>query len=229
MFNVVTELIVGDNAHLRYVCGQELSARRSWIFGAQRAEVGRDGVARLGRARLRLGARPGADGDAARRRGRRGAGHRRVRDPRLASTSTSTRPRSTLRRTRPRISRSAASCTGRSTAVWKGNIIVDPGAQKTDAFQESRNLLLSKRAHADAIPGLEIQANDVRCTHAAAVAQVDPEQLFYLRSHGLPEEVAKRLVIEGFLAALVERFEQGPVRDVLAETLERRLALILGD
>ena len=77
---------------------------------------------------------------------------------------------------------------GRSSAVWKGNIIVDPGAQKTDAFQESRNLLISKRAHADAIPGLEIQANDVRCTHAAAVAQVDPEQLFYLRSHGLHED-----------------------------------------
>ena len=107
---------------------------------------------------------------------------------------------------------------GRSSAVWKGNIIVDPGAQKTDAFQESRNLLISKRAHADAIPGLEIQANDVRCTHAAAIAQVDPEQLFYLRSHGLPEDVAKRLVIEGFLAALVERFEAGPVREVLGET-----------
>jgi Fe-S cluster assembly protein SufD len=117
---------------------------------------------------------------------------------------------------------------GRATAVWRGNIIVDPGAQKTDAFQESRNLLISKRAHADAIPGLEIQANDVRCTHAAAVAQVDQEQLFYLRSHGLPESVAKRLVIEGFLAALVERFEQGPVREVLAGTLERRLSQILG-
>ena len=111
----------------------------------------------------------------------------------------------------------------RSSAVWKGNIIVDPGAQKTDAFQESRNLLISKRAHADAIPGLEIQANDVRCTHAAAVAQVDPEQLFYLRSHGMPEAVAKRLVIEGFLAALVERFEPGPVRELLAGALERRL------
>ncbi len=118
---------------------------------------------------------------------------------------------------------------GRSTAVWRGNIIVDPGAQRTDAFQESRNLLISKRAHADAIPGLEIQANDVRCTHAAAVAQVDPDQLFYLRSHGLPEDVAKRLVIEGFLSALVERFEAGPMREVLAETLDRRLALILGD
>jgi Fe-S cluster assembly protein SufD len=117
---------------------------------------------------------------------------------------------------------------GRSTAVWKGNIIVDPGAQRTDAFQESRNLLLSKRAHADAIPGLEIQANDVRCTHAAAIAQVDPDQLFYLRSHGLGEDTAKRLVIEGFLATLVERFEAGPVREVLGEALERRLGLILG-
>jgi Fe-S cluster assembly protein SufD len=116
---------------------------------------------------------------------------------------------------------------GRSTAVWKGNIIVDPGAQKTDAFQESRNLLISKRAHADAIPGLEIQANDVRCTHAAAVAQVDPEQLFYLRSHGLGEDEAKRLVIEGFLAALVERFEEGAVREQLADALERRLAVVL--
>jgi Fe-S cluster assembly protein SufD len=117
---------------------------------------------------------------------------------------------------------------GRSTAVWKGNIIVDPGAQKTDAFQESRNLLLSKRAHADAIPGLEIQANDVRCTHAAAVAQVDAEQLFYLRAHGLPEAQAKRLVIEGFLSALVERFERGPMRELLAGTLERRLNAVLG-
>ena len=145
-----------------------------------------------------------------------------------ASTSTSTPPRSTRRPTRPRTWRSAACSRTARRAVWKGNIIVDPGAQKTDAFQESRNLLLSKRAHADAIPGLEIQANDVRCTHAAAVAQVDAEQLFYLRSHGLREEIAKRLVIEGFLAALVERFEEGPVRKVLAAALEQRLNAVLG-
>ena len=69
----------------------------------------------------------------------------------------------------------------------------------------------------------------MRCTHAAAVAQVDPEQLFYLRSRGLREDVAKRLVIEGFLSALVERFEQGPVREQLTATLEHRLALILAD
>jgi Fe-S cluster assembly protein SufD len=118
---------------------------------------------------------------------------------------------------------------GRSTAVWKGNIIVDPGAQKTDAFQESRNLLVSRRAHADAIPGLEIQANDVRCTHAASIGQLDAEQIFYLRSRGLREDVARRLVIEGFLSALTERFEQGPMREMLAEALDRRLGLILAE
>ena len=70
-------------------------------------------------------------------------------------------------------------------------IRVDPGAQQTDAFQETRNLLLSTKAHADAIPGLEIEANDVRCTHAAAVAQIDREQLYYLRARGLDEEAAR--------------------------------------
>ena len=115
-----------------------------------------------------------------------------------------------------------------ATAVWRGMIKVDPGAQQTDAFQESRNLLLSTDAHADAIPGLEILADDVRCTHAAAIAQIDPEQLFYLRARGLSHDVAARLVTEGFLAELVERFEEGTMRDALAGALERRLAVVLG-
>jgi Fe-S cluster assembly protein SufD len=106
-------------------------------------------------------------------------------------------------------------------------IKVDPGAQQTDAFQECRNLLLSKKAHADAIPGLEILANDVRCTHAAAIAQIDKEQLFYLRSRGLDHGSATRLVIEGFMAELVERFEEGPMRVALGTALERRLATLL--
>ena len=114
-----------------------------------------------------------------------------------------------------------------STAVWRGMIKVDPGAQQTDAFQESRNLLLSKKAHADAIPGLEILANDVRCTHAAAIAQVDKEQLFYLTSRGLGDETAKALIIEGFLEALVERLAEGQVRDEISAALEKRLGEIL--
>ena len=116
----------------------------------------------------------------------------------------------------------------RSSVVWRGMIKVDEGAQQTDAFQESRNLLLSKKAHADAIPGLEILANDVRCTHAAAIAQLDREQLFYLRSRGLPEAQATRLVIEGFMQELLERFPEGPLREALADALERRLSLVLG-
>jgi Fe-S cluster assembly protein SufD len=225
--NVVTELIVGQNAHLRYVCGQGLS-ERSWIFGAQRAEVGRD--ATLDWVALGFGGRGGhvrmetrLEGEGADARvtgayashGRQHIDFDTTQEHAAPNTTSDLAFRGVLQ--------------GRSSAVWKGNIIVDPGAQKTDAFQESRNLLLSKRAHADAIPGLEIQANDVRCTHAAAVAQVDPEQLFYLRSHGLRPEQAKRLVIEGFLSALVERFEEGPVREVLAGTLERRLELILAE
>jgi Fe-S cluster assembly protein SufD len=225
VFNTVTELVVGDNSRLRYVCGQSLS-ERSWIFGAQRAEVGRDGSldwVALGfgsaRGRVRMETRLGGPGADARVTGAYATHARQhvdfdtTQEHAAPSTTSDLAFRGVLQ--------------GRSTAVWKGNIIVDPGAQKTDAFQESRNLLISKRAHADAIPGLEIQANDVRCTHAAAIAQVDPEQLFYLRAHGLGEDIAKRLVIEGFLSALVERFEAGRVREVLAAALERRLSLIL--
>ncbi len=226
VFNTVTELVVGDNARLRYVCGQGLS-ENSWIFGAQRAQVGRDASldwVALGfgsaRGHVRMETRLAGEGAEARVTGAYATHGRQHID--FDTTQEHAAPNTT----------SDLAFRGvlaeRSSAVWKGNIIVDPGAQKTDAFQESRNLLLSKRAHADAIPGLEIQANDVRCTHAAAVAQVDPEQLFYLRSRGLREEVAKRLVIEGFLSALVERFEVGPVRERLSEALERRLALVLG-
>jgi Fe-S cluster assembly protein SufD len=117
----------------------------------------------------------------------------------------------------------------RATAVWRGMIRVDPGAQQTDAFQESRNLLLSKRANADAIPGLEIEANDVRCTHAAAIAQIDPEQLFYLRTRGMPLPQAERLIIDGFLQELAERTGEGPLREALSDALDRRLAKILAD
>ncbi|MHB8657750.1 MAG: Fe-S cluster assembly protein SufD [Solirubrobacteraceae bacterium] len=226
MFNVVTELIVADNGRLRYVCGQDLS-ERSWIFGAQRAEVHRDASldwVALGfgsaRGRVRMQTKLAGQGAGARVTGAYATHARQHID--FDTTQEHAAPNTT----------SDLAFRGvlqdRSTAVWKGNIIVDPGAQKTDAFQDSRNLLLSKQAHADSIPGLEIQANDVRCTHAAAVAQVDPEQLFYLRSRGLTEDGAKRLVIEGFLSALVERFEQGPVREVLADALERRLELVLG-
>ena len=227
-FNTVIELLCSAmTPHLRYVCGQSLS-ERSWIFGAQRAEVGRDAAldwVALGfgstRGHVRMETRLAGAGADARvtgayaTHGRQHIDFDTTQEHAAPNTTSDLAFRGVLQ--------------GRSSAVWKGNIIVDPGAQKTDAFQESRNLLISKRAHADAIPGLEIQANDVRCTHAAAVAQVDPEQLFYLRSHGLPEPDAKRLVIEGFLAALVERFpSQGPVQDTPAGDRARAPARVHG-
>ena len=116
---------------------------------------------------------------------------------------------------------------GRSTAVWRGMINVDRGAQRTDAFQDCRNLLLSKRAHADALPGLQIEADDVACTHAAAVAQIDPEQLFYLTSRGLDKGVASELIVGGFLAELVERVPEGAMADALAGALDARLGELL--
>ncbi len=225
LLNTVVELVVGQNARLRYVCGQDLN-EKSWIFGAQRAEVARD--AKLdwvavgfgsARGRVRMETKLAGEGAEAKVTGAY-APHARqhvdfdtTREHAAPNTISDLAFRGIL--------------SGRSSAVWRGMIKVDPGAQQTDAFQECRNLLLSKRAHADAIPGLEILANDVRCTHAAAIAQIDKDQLFYLRSRGLPEPQAQRLVIEGFMAELVERFEEGTTREILAGALERRLARVL--
>ncbi|ADB53798.1 Fe-S cluster assembly protein SufD [Conexibacter woesei] len=227
LLNTVVELVVGENANLRFVNGQNLS-EKSWIFGTQRSEVGRDGAldwVSLGfgsaRGKVRMETKLAGKGADGRVTGAYASHKRQHVD--FDTTQEHAAPHTTSDLAFRGVLQ------GRSEAVWRGNIIVDPGAQQTDAFQESRNLLLSKRAHADAIPGLEIQANDVRCTHAAAIAQIDPEQLFYLKSRGLRPDVAKRLVIEGFLAELVERFEEGPVRQVLGDALERRLGLILGD
>jgi Fe-S cluster assembly protein SufD len=225
VLNTVVELRVGQNANLRYVCGQELN-ERSFIFGAQRAEVARDGSldwvalgfgSARGRVRMEtLLAGPGADAKvtgAYAPHARQHVDFDTTQEHGAPNTTSDLAFRGIL--------------ADRSSAVWRGMIKVDPGAQQTDAFQVCRNLLLSKKAHADAIPGLEILANDVRCTHAAAVAQIDKEQLFYLRSRGLDKNTSTRLVIEGFMSELVERFEEGPMREALATALEKRLATLL--
>jgi Fe-S cluster assembly protein SufD len=225
VFNTVVELVVGQNAHLRFISGQALN-EKSWVFGTQRAVVDRDGS--LDWVSLGFGSKSGkvrmetelaGEGSSAKVTGAY-AGHGRQhldfdtkQEHAAANTTSDLAFRGVLQ--------------GRAHAVWRGMIKVDPGAQQTDAFQESRNLLLSKRSHADAIPGLEILANDVRCTHAAAIAQIDPAQVYYLMSHGIPRATATRLVIEGFLAELVERFEEGPVRSRLADALQARLEKVL--
>jgi Fe-S cluster assembly protein SufD len=111
----------------------------------------------------------------------------------------------------------------KARTVWRGMIRVEEGAQKTNAYQENRNLLLSKTAHADSIPGLEILANDVRCTHGATLGQVDREQLFYLMSRGLNRAEAERLIVRGFFQDVLDRVELEPVREALAAALEARI------
>jgi Fe-S cluster assembly protein SufD len=225
LLNSVVELRVGDNAKLRYLCRQEIS-EQSWIFATQRAEVGRDGSldwTALGfgsaRGKVRMETKLAGQGSEARVTGAYAGGGNQhldfdtLQEHAAPNTFSDLAFRGVL--------------ADRGTAVWRGMIRVDPGAQQTDAFQESRNLLLSTKAHADAIPGLEIEANDVRCTHAAAVAQIDREQLYYLRARGLDEEAARGLIIEAFLEALVERLGEGRLRDEVSAALEKRLGEIL--
>jgi len=111
----------------------------------------------------------------------------------------------------------------RATAVWRGMIRVEEGAQKTNAYQENRNLLLSSEAHADSIPGLEIMANDVRCTHGATLGRIDREELFYLMTRGLSRAEAERLIVRGFFQDVLDRIELEPVREALGEALEARI------
>ena len=110
-----------------------------------------------------------------------------------------------------------------ATAVWRGMIRVEEGAQKTNAYQEKRNLLLSDPAHADSIPGLEIMANDVRCTHGATLGRIDREELFYLMARGLSRAEAERLIVRGFFQDVLDRIELEPVRDAVTAALEARI------
>jgi len=101
---------------------------------------------------------------------------------------------------------------GRSHSVWQGMIYVAPGAQKADGYQANRNLVLSPEARADSIPGLEILADDVRCTHGATVGRLEEESLFYLKTRGIPARDAERLIVEGFFDPIMQRIPFEGVR-----------------
>ncbi|MCL7453663.1 MAG: Fe-S cluster assembly protein SufD [Anaerolineae bacterium] len=111
---------------------------------------------------------------------------------------------------------------GKSRSVYEGTIRAWPGAQKTNAYQSNRNLLLSKRARADSIPQLEIEANDLRCTHGATVSHVDQDQVFYLMSRGIPRPDAVRLIVEGFFQPSLDRLP--PSLEGLKERLTGAIA-----
>jgi Fe-S cluster assembly protein SufD len=108
-------------------------------------------------------------------------------------------------------------------SVYQGLIQVAEGAQRTDAYQANRNLLLSDTARADSIPGLEILANDVRCTHGATIGSVDEEQMYYLMARGLPRSDAQRLIVEGFFAPVLDRIPLEGVREELRRLIQRKI------
>ena len=219
--NVVVELVVGDGASLEYVTVQNHhSGTRQ--FATHRATVGRDATldwvaAALGgtRAKSRMESRLAAPGANVKVTGAyylQGAEH-----IDFDTTQEHAAPNTTSDLAFKGV------LSDHARAVWRGVIRVDQGAQKTDAYQENRNLLLSPDAQATPIPGLEIEANDVRCTHGATVGQVDRGQLHYLMSRGLSRAEAQRMIVRGFLDDALQRIGSDEVRSSIAEAIEARL------
>jgi Fe-S cluster assembly protein SufD len=112
-----------------------------------------------------------------------------------------------------------------SRSVWQGMIYVAPQAQKTDGYQANRNLVLSKNARADSIPGLEILADDVRCTHGATVGKIDQDEVFYLLSRGIPRKEAERLIVEGFFDPIMQRIPFEGVRNRFQQYIHNKMAV----
>lgn len=115
-----------------------------------------------------------------------------------------------------------------SRVVWQGMIYVAPGAMKTDGYQANRNLVLSRDARADSIPGLEILADDVRCTHGATVGKIDPDQVFYLLARGIPRVEAERLIVSGFFDPIMQRIPFDGVRERFQISISKKMAAYHG-
>ena len=112
----------------------------------------------------------------------------------------------------------------RARCTFGGLIRVEPHAHFTDAYQKVRNLLLSDDSEANSMPGLEILADNVRCTHGATSGQINEEEMFYLRSRGIPVPVAQRLIVTGFLNEVVQRLDQAAIADYLNQLIDRKFA-----
>jgi len=108
-------------------------------------------------------------------------------------------------------------------SAFRGLIRINPDAQHSDAYQQNRNLLLSNHAHADAIPELEIEANDVRCTHGATVGPIEQESVFYLMARGIPRPEAERLITEGFFDELIAKIPLEVVQDRLFRVIRQKI------
>jgi len=207
LVDAVTELLVDDNAHLRYLTVQE-HGPRTWHVGLQRAHAGRDATIRTSAvalggdyARLRsetLLAGEGAESDQL--AVYFGDGEQML-DFRTLQDHDAPNTRSDL------LFKGAVEDTARS--VYSGLVRLRPAARKASASQTNRNLVLTEGAGAESIPNLEIEANDVRCSHASTVGPIDDEQLYYLESRGIPPDDAERLIVLGFFDDVFERLPVG--------------------
>jgi Fe-S cluster assembly protein SufD len=211
LVDAVVELVIGDNAHVRYLSVQEQGAH-TWQVALQRAHLGRDAslkssVVALGGsyARLRsesLLAGSGAESDLT--AVYFGDGHQML-DFRTLQDHDAPNTRSDL------LFKGAVEDTAQS--VYSGLIRIRPDAQKSVAFQTNRNLVLTEGADARSVPNLEIEADDVKCSHASTVGPVDDDQLYYLATRGVPPEEAERLIVLGFFDDVFDRL---PVRSLVA-------------
>jgi Fe-S cluster assembly protein SufD len=219
----VVELIVGNGAKLRYVQLQDWG-RHVWNFMTERAILGRD--ATLNSLHVTLGSQFTKNSIGSHLRGENSlaemlgiffADGDQFFDHHTWQLHESPYATSDLE------FKGALKDSARS--VYSGLIKVSEGAQKTDAYQQNRNLVLSRNARADSIPNLEIGANDVRCTHGATVSQVVPEHVFYLQARGIPYTEAQKLIVEGFFRPVIDRIPFEEIQNFVEGAIARKVGL----
>jgi Fe-S cluster assembly protein SufD len=227
--NVVTELVVGENSALGHY-RIERESEQAFHVSTLRVEQGRASTVAshsllLGGALVRNNVHPvlaGEGGDCLINGLFMGAGQQHLDNYMLVEHAG---PHCTSRQFYNSI------LDGRSRGVFHGRIVVHKDAQKTDAKQTNRNLLLSEEAQIDTKPQLEIHADDVKCTHGATIGQVDEDAIFYLRSRGIPEASARDLLLEAFAGEILERMKEEPIRrhlEGLVSQWQRRARVLEG-
>jgi len=216
-----TEIFLGEGAHVGYVSLQKWG-RKAWHFGDQRARLEKDAKLTLFNVTLggqfsktRVEASLVGQGAEAELKaiylasGEQFFDFHTLQDHQVGNT------RSDL------LFKGALQDTART--VYAGLIRIEKGAARSDAYQANRNLVLSEHAKATSIPMLEIDNNDVRCTHGATVGPVDPISMFYLQSRGIPAATAKRMIVQGFFGEVLERIPFEHARKLVETELEARL------
>lgn len=215
------EVIVGNGARLRYVNLQNWGAG-TWHFAHQRGLVGRDGalqwtIGALGSRLAKVNQHVALVGEGADvqvngvmfTEGKQHLSYHTLQHHQAAHCHSDLLYKGALQ--------------DHSQVVWRGMIKVDPAAQKTNAYQRNDNLMLSEQARADSIPGLEIEADDVICTHGATAGRVDDSQIFYARCRGLTRNEAVRVIVAGFFQQVFDRITIESVRDALGDAIGRRI------